>query len=92
VFFDHTGTSPFYEWPDYTSSWEHAGRVLEALEYAEPLFLLDAEFGKGKMKEICDSADLKVRNIVEESSLKNTIAKFAAKCVLNGIELEGDNE
>jgi len=87
VFFDNTGVRPFYAWPDYTSSWEHAGRLLEAL----PSFY--AVYPDGLIQDRYDAPpecpECDVINVCREGvETKKSITKAAAKCVLEGIELE----
>jgi len=80
---------PRGHWPDYTSSWEHAGRVLESLERLNHTLLLVSEAPESTLHHI-NIKDMggKIYAWVETHGLRETITKAAAKCVLEGIDLE----
>jgi len=78
-----------FVWPDYTSSWEHAGRVLGLLS-TKPKLEVSINGGKGTEK-----VDLMVvEHPIEQFKVhsygvpRSAITKAAAKCVLAGIALE----
>lgn len=76
--------------PNYTSSWEHAGRVLETMPFVS-LFV-------GDKIVVCSEHVGAHPNSIREyynvkgADLKTAITKAAAKCVLGGIELEVKDE
>jgi len=79
------------QWPDYTESWDHAGRVLEALPWCEI-------YGGGNYEGYNISVPHYSKDnpgrspdntyVDNHSDFKKAITKAAAKCALEGIELE----
>jgi len=82
----HNPIRGHYKWPDYTSSWEHAGRVFESLPHWSVITRKIVESGDGSPGDMELNFGGEFRII---GPYKKAITKAAAKCVLEGIELEG---
>jgi hypothetical protein len=81
-----------FVWPDYTSSWKHAGRVLGAMPAGTETATYSSDSARGaiccyekRSTDVWNTSRLDKRFKADEDTLKESITKAAAKCVLEGI-------
>jgi len=92
---EYYGNNDSKVFPKYTSSWEHAGRVLEAMPAGTETATYSSYRTSGaiccyerRSTDVWNTSRLDKRFKADEATLKEAITKAAAKCVLEGIELE----